>query len=809
MEIDDDKYTIVFPKEYESIAQQTANMLEAYIPIYDQYYNYKLDDKILFFIDKPTQQQSNGSSLFNKIHIYTGAYSVLYYDLATMNQWINLLVTHELAHSYQLISTKFPFKRSIFKYDISLLLEPNVFIPLSLIEGNAVLMESLFGNGGRLYSGYSKALLNSMIADNRLTKNLLLFNTTIFPYSDTRYLIGGFFFKYLYDRYGLDVVNAYYIKHSSYYLTPFSLAFESHFGDNFENIFNDFIKEYKKKKFIKSKGELIAQSAFAIDLNKQNDEVYFFTSKPYGDNTLNTFNTFSQEIKTKKSTFYNTRAFKINGKFYFLSNQNIDDEVLYGLYDEEFNLLQNSSSKMVTYVNGKDMYYFDASNSFEKLHLYKNEKFIDKIDSSNVLIDNDDLYYFKNINEKRWLIKNKEKVFSFMGRYAFVVDKDAEFIYFIASSDNGSSLFAWDKSKKEVFRVFQGDDIYNAKKINKDYFLLSVVRSDTHQLIKAKSSYFKDTVNEDDLHLSNFKIQVSNKKFKMKTYNPWKSITLKAISLPLYAGKYVSLFASDISNKIEIDGHLAPYFDAYLYTLNYRNNYNEAFKHQIIGTISGQFEVLLLKLLYKNNLWVKGNMKTSLELGYEYLDKRKDKHSLSLFLEKHKLFQDVFDSFLSSGYNTSLYINKIISDGINIKAKGNLYKKLSQNWFLKGGIQSAFSSSKAYKNKISIKESKIASEHIEAEYYPDNRTFNDWVVKTSLRLDYEKPVNLDYLFLTKSNMFISISNFKSENNQFNEYVLGVKPSFFVGYNNEVDFIAKTIYNDIYGNKYKFEIEMGL
>ena len=811
MEINEDKYIIVFPKEYEEIAKQIANIMDTYIPLYNKYYNYELTDKVLFFINKSTEQKSNGYSLFNKIQIFTGSNKALDYDLATTNKWHRHLVIHELSHAYQMLSTKFPLKRKILKYDISLILEPNIFIPLSFIEGNGVLMESIFNSGGRLYSGYSKALLNVMINDDKLTKQLLLFNTRQFPYYDTRYLIGGFFMKYLNSKYGLTKVNSYFLKHSAYYLRPLSLGFKEHFNDSFDNIFSNFKKYHKKDKFTKSTGELISKSDVFMDLNKQNNEVYFLSSEVYGKNTLNIFDINTSKLKKKTSIFHGTRVFKIKNKFYFLKNVNIDDGTFYGLYDEDFNLLKDSKSKIFTNIAGKDKYYFDANKSFGKLRLYKNNNFINEVDTSSIVVDDGDLYYFKNINEKRWLIKNNKKIFSFVGYYGFVVDKDKDFIYFIASSFSGSSLFAWDKKKKKVLRVFEGDDIYNAKKIANGYFLISIITSNSYKLLKAKASYFNASVNETKNISNNLKVEIQNKNFKQGTYNPFSSIKVNAISLFANTNKYISLFASDITNSIKINSYLSSYKDAYLYTVKYENDYNDDFKHQAIGTISGQLEVLLFKFLYKNILLEKGNKSSILNIGYEYLDKRKDKNSLSLSLEHSKIYTEIFDSSPSSGYNTNVYLNHIISDGINIKGEAKFYKKITKGLFVKTSIQSAFSTSKAYKNKISIENNAITNEHIKAENYSGD-TYNDWVVKSNIQIDYEKYLGFYskyYISLVKAGVFIGSSHFKSENDSFNEHTIGIKSSLLIGYNNEFDFIVKNIYNGIYGKKYEFQISMGL
>ncbi len=83
-----------------------------------------------------------------------------------------------------------------------------------LLEGNAVLNESRFGNGGRLYSGYALAELIEMANGGLITPELTYNSTLEFPYGEKSYLIGGFFQKFLADRYGIDRVNSYFKSYS-------------------------------------------------------------------------------------------------------------------------------------------------------------------------------------------------------------------------------------------------------------------------------------------------------------------------------------------------------------------------------------------------------------------------------------------------------------------------------------------------------------------------------------------------------------------------------------------------------------------
>lgn len=818
--IENEKYNIVFPSALKHSAVKMSKLLDKYMPLYNKYYNYTPQDKILFNINGIEYQKANASSLFNKINIFYGTYNALEYDLLATNEYAKLLLMHELSHSYQMLSTKKQIKRSIFSYDTSLFLEPNVFLPNSLIEGNAVLMESLLINGGRLYSGYARAILNSTVFSGKLDLNLLLLHTREFPYYDTRYLISGFFMKYLYDKYGLVMLNSYFLEHSSSYFRPLSLNFEDHFNDSFENVFNDFIAKQKEDKFIRTKGELIAESSYVVDLNKQDGEVYFLTRHKKKNNMLNIFNISNSSLKQKKSKFVNARVFKIDNEFYYSSIKNIDDKVLYGLYSDDIKPLKNSQSKIWTKIIKGDNYYYDVNNSFDSLKLYKNNNFLYEMDSSNIVVDSNDLYYFKSIDKKRWLFKNNEKLFGILGHYAFVVDFDDRFIYFISNSSYGSSLFSWDKENKKIQRVLKGDDIYQAKKISKDGFLVAVVGTNSQQVLKIKQDDIKNDTSHEDYQIAqydyliktNTNTSTQNKKIEIKKYNPLMFLNINKISLALLRKKAISIEIEDVSENILVNASLEAQKNQYLYSIKYKNKFYKKFKHQMSSLVDGHSNVLLANLVYIKTLMRKSNKMLNFHTGYTYNRYRYNTDSLFILIKYQNKTYHNRSSYPSGGYEGEVYANKIILDGVNIKAKYQYWKSIHQDLFLRANLSSAFSSSNLLKNKISIEDAKFTNEHIKSQNYPSNKSFNKWVAKAGLGVDYEKYLGLYskyYISLVELGFSASYNSFATKDRTFNENILALNGTFLLGYNQEIDFSFKKIYNDIFQGIYRLEISMEL
>ncbi len=114
--IENEKYNIVFPSKFKPLAIQTARLLDEYMPLFNEYYNYTPMDKILFNINRAEYQKANATSLFNKINSFDGTYNALEYDLLSTNEYHKLIFIHELSHSYQMLSTKWLIKRSIFRH---------------------------------------------------------------------------------------------------------------------------------------------------------------------------------------------------------------------------------------------------------------------------------------------------------------------------------------------------------------------------------------------------------------------------------------------------------------------------------------------------------------------------------------------------------------------------------------------------------------------------------------------------------------------------------------------------------------------
>ena len=108
-------------------------------------------------------------------------------------------------------------------FPVPFLTHPNVLLPTWLLEGNGVFNESRFGNGGRLFSGASRALFYSLLKANLLDETRLTNNGLYFPFGTEKYIVGGYFSLYLAERFGTLAVNRFFWAHAIHYFNLYVL----------------------------------------------------------------------------------------------------------------------------------------------------------------------------------------------------------------------------------------------------------------------------------------------------------------------------------------------------------------------------------------------------------------------------------------------------------------------------------------------------------------------------------------------------------------------------------------------------------
>ncbi len=465
-----------------------------YDDIYKEIFPKKLKDKPIYIFASSKNQISNAvtSSIpFLRVLFFpTGVEKMN--DMATI-AWEDTVIAHEMAHIFQLgqISDHLKYLSPIFKNSevvflpIPVFLNVNLIMPLFFLEGHAVLSESLFAPGGRLYSGSTRALVFSQIKNkfktgDQFIKNYLLNHTEDTFSIEQQYVHGGYFFNSLLNKYDIKKINSIFKKHAEHFIIPFSFIsikniFESTFNNSFESLLNYYIQTYlplaSQQK--KSPEKPLFNSHICPPFNRSNNEVFFLSSNLKSTPVLRTLNLSTGVWKNRKKIFSKGKIFKINKKYYVSSSDKINTtERAYGLFSEGMYLVKKYKSQYIQDIHEDQILSIDTSNNMHGFNLLLNGEFYDKINSSALFDSKGRIYYFKQNGSQRVMYRDKKPLFQFKGFYGKPIEIDQDgTIYFIAASLLGSSLFAWHNSVG-IYRISLSDTIIEATPGPKGQFLV-------------------------------------------------------------------------------------------------------------------------------------------------------------------------------------------------------------------------------------------------------------------------------------------------------------------------------------------------
>jgi hypothetical protein len=668
---------IIFPLESKTQAQQALEKEQIIHETYSALYGWNLDEKLYVGLISSNNQIANGfSSQYpnNRQINYMGGTLLL--DEFSSISWLDTLLYHESAHNYQTNIKNNRFSQFLHSYlgngsfmTALPFITPNITESSFLLEGDAVLHESLFGNGGRLYNGLYKAQTILQAKAGHLTPTNLYNETISFPYGDKFYGIGGFFQLYLAQKYGIKRVDSYFRYHSNTWWFPFftNTPMKDAIGVNFEEAVRDFSYKYKQlaKDFMMLNGENTGlESQFLYPLNSDEDEIYFMINKDAKSQPqLVIIDKKSSSVQKYKVGLLASKVIKEKGNYYTQASSYISPtRIIQGLYDEDGNLKEDSNSKMVQgYLSDGKTVYFDVKSSFNQPQLYVGKKFYAQVNSS-VFIDKDDnLYYFKQDGVKRTLYKNKTALLSYDGYYGIVSDVDTQGnIYFVANSKLGSTLFRY---KDGAFqRVTQADNIAYAKLLSNDKIFFCALGEESYYyniqkiaISQKEKPYFKNL-------FSVHSIKPSLENEKIKPYSSLQDMHYSGTNLELYMGSnglagtiqlnFVDpLEQNALSTYIKRDEDNALRAGAIYMNSLYSYNYNLSFYSVLDkgdSTTSRDFGISadILKELYR-----KGKDSVALELSYlqDYYEQERDPLLLTLdFTTYEKYGYSFYNNYLNT-----------------------------------------------------------------------------------------------------------------------------------------------------------------
>ncbi len=511
---DDENY--IFSEDSRSFMPKAISVTQRLKKFYEKSFNFKLDEEnqLLFLSDENQTPNAMATVIPHNINAYYNGGPFMM-DYMSMNSWGMGILIHEMAHLYQMnpkqdvgmVTKKIFGNHPFFVWPIiplPVFPAPNIALPTFIVEGNAVYNESLFGNGGRLFSGYSRALMNILaLKNNRINPTTLTNNHQIFPFREEKYLVGGFFNLYLAEKYGLHKVNEFFYAHATHYFNPLRLnsTYENHFGSDYEKEIYHFAEKMKEQAIgfqsldAPVLKEVLTHHPFNRYVNEQNksEHVYFLSSLNRASPlTLFELDIKKKELRGKRTSLKGGRVFKReDGRFISSSfHQTSQKQHSIGLFNEKGRFIEESRGKAFTDIQGGHQAYFDVKSSFFDFNLYKDGSFYTTANSSAKLDKRGNIYYFKQNKKERSLYKNKTKLFSFQGFYSFITDirEEERQLYFIANSQFGSTLYRYDIDTNQISRPLASDAIIDAVALKNGEFLVAEISENGYQYKLAKAS---------------------------------------------------------------------------------------------------------------------------------------------------------------------------------------------------------------------------------------------------------------------------------------------------------------------------------
>ena len=417
------------------------------------------------------------------IQIYPSPFQIM--DQVSTNNWLTDSLVHEITHIYQLSA------RTGFSYLLSYIMPPylwpvypNIYFHNLILEGHAVLLESIYGTGGRLFSGWERALAFSQLKNDLSLRRVI--NSYDDPFSKAeKFSHGGYFFAYLMEKFPLSQLHKIFAANGRNILWPFGIytvnrSFKKTLRQDFDSLFQEYKEFYKEKALnqISSPEPALVRSKISAPINSDKTNVFFMISNGKGPPKLAVMNKETEELVLQKVNMPLGKVFFIKGRYYSAGYGRTDTlSVKMSLFRDGFIPLRKYTSSYVMDVQGENWLSFDALGGLDQFHLYLNlnKKRLDGAHSTAVQDTLGRTWYFKQEKENRTLYRDNTPLWTYQGYYGFPVEAKESGVYFLAPTPYGSGLFMY--NEEGVFRLSPSDTIVSARQIDEGRFLVCEVNN--------------------------------------------------------------------------------------------------------------------------------------------------------------------------------------------------------------------------------------------------------------------------------------------------------------------------------------------
>ncbi len=482
-------FQIIYPAEHAQVLPELFQLIDPIFKTYEKEFDWVLDEKIPIVLVSNRAQIPDANVVgrpFMRTVYYPGGAPILSH--LAESQWMKSLVVHESAHLYQVnVKKGWPsqiihkYLRNVFFFPVLFLpvfVTPNELLPRLFMEGNATWNESRWGVGGRLHSGRERALVYTLAQDDLLTPARLINETIGFPFSNSKYALGGYFYNYLDETFPDLEVNQHMTENSYGYLNPIWLNkhFQGYFHANLRESLVSFAKSLKQKsKDQKSLSEAaIISSLSSPELTRDSKYIYGVIQDDYQSPP--------KILKVDRQTLQwtleeNDRpdgpVIQKNGKLFTSASARLSPALLkYALFESSTDYLEDSLGQ----------YYFDQSEnpenpvyvsidiqkSFSQTILNVNGQQFGPVSSLPRVSAIGDLYYFDQQGSRRILKKNREELFSLESYDSEVVDVTDTWVYFSQASEKGIQIFGFELASQKVFKILDSDRALDMRVLKQD-----------------------------------------------------------------------------------------------------------------------------------------------------------------------------------------------------------------------------------------------------------------------------------------------------------------------------------------------------
>ncbi len=460
-------FEILFPKGKEKEAFKVKIIAEKKYKELSSFFNWKPKGKIIITIYN-NYDFPNG---FATVSPYNWIGIILFPPLSNSSisnydNWLNLVITHELAHVFHLDQGRKLAKilRKIFGKAPFIGTFPELSTPLFLIEGIAVYTESLKTGRGRLNSSdYLSYIKNNAVFDNFPPFDRICGITSLFPGPEIIYIYGSYLTDYISNKYGWNKIIQSIEKSSKEpILYSPSLSMKKITGKFPKSHYSDMINYYKKlfKNHRLSSEEITESGFWKYFLNFDGEENFYFyrvtpfempyiakysVKKKEEEKLFSIYALNSLTISRDKNILYFSAVNKYKN-YYFVSD----------LYSYDI-----KRKKVRRLSRGKSLFF---PTPFKDNYLLA----VKKTDGKSSLIVYDP--------EKR---KEKEELVKFTQISFPIFDKNYKKIYFVAHDGDEWDVYYYNLNDKRVKRLtFDKNTERYLKIFGKKLFFVSVGKKD-------------------------------------------------------------------------------------------------------------------------------------------------------------------------------------------------------------------------------------------------------------------------------------------------------------------------------------------